>query len=145
MCEGPQLRAEVLNGPSDLQPGPQRLAALRLLAGHDSIVSLGGLVGSLRPSHRIFCTTWLREGGAGGGETWVQDMSRCEIHNTCQKAYLLTDVCNVCESYTYMYPVHVAYHYIANSSRDDKLSERVKKSRKKTGPSWGLNPGPSEY
>ena len=36
--------------------------------------------------------------------------------------------------------------YIANSSRDDKLSERVKKiPEKKMGPSWGLNPGPSEY
>ena len=36
--------------------------------------------------------------------------------------------------------------HTANSSRDDKLSERVKKFRKKkTGPSWGLNPGPSEY
>ena len=36
--------------------------------------------------------------------------------------------------------------YIVNSSRDDKLSKRVKKSRKKKmGPSWGLNPGPSEY
>ena len=37
---------------------------------------------------------------------------------------------------------------IINSSRGDKLSERVKKSRKKKkkmGPSWGLNPGPSEY
>ena len=34
--------------------------------------------------------------------------------------------------------------YIANSSRDDKLSERVKKSQRKTGPSWGLNTGPSE-
>ena len=31
--------------------------------------------------------------------------------------------------------------------RDDQLSERVRKipRKKKTGPSWGLNPGPSEY
>ena len=81
VCEGPQLRAEVLDGPSNLQPGPQRLAALRLLAGHDGIVSLGGLVGSLRPSHRIFCTTWLREGGAGGGGRDV-GAGRVDLWNT---------------------------------------------------------------
>ena len=81
--EGPQLRAEVLDGPSDLQAGPQRLAAdLWLLAGGDGIVPLGGLVESVRPSHRTFCTTWLREGGTGGWDggtgqgvrTWVQDV-----------------------------------------------------------------------
>ena len=78
MSEGPELRAQILDGPSDLEPCPQGLPDhFRLLARHISVVSFGGLVGSLRPSHRTFCTTWLRKGGLksrGGNrceDAWV--------------------------------------------------------------------------
>ena len=42
----------------------------------------------------------------------------------------------------------MGYQSTLQTPRDDKLCESVKKSRgkkKKTGPSGGLNPGPSEY